>query len=239
MHHYIEILASPKVVFEYIAELDKHCEWQEAILASKKIPGGATQLGTRNTELRKMPGGPKEITSEIVEYVPPEKIKAKTVSDGPIRATITLTVTPLDGGSKSGLRFSAELTGIGIGKLFVLIARKNSQKQIPKDLLALKQRIENLEKIEVRGLGHNSVVHSPKEFLHFWGYGNFAAFVVQAGIGAAAAKVYAIAVDVAFDAAAQATGAHHQAASAVGDAGGRPFFVKKCLAFKIAVELIC
>lgn len=146
MHHYIEINASPKVVFDYIAQLDKHGEWQEAILASKKEPVGATRLGTRNTELRKMPGGPRGITSEIVEYIPPEKIMAKTVSNGPIRATITVIVKPIDGGTKSGVTFHAELTGIGIGKLFVGFARKNSQKQIPKDLSALKQRLESLNK---------------------------------------------------------------------------------------------
>lgn len=142
MWNYIEIDCTPSKAFEYIAQLEKHGEWQEAILKSTKAPPGVTRLGTRNTELRQMPSGAREITSEIIEYIPPVKIAAKTVSKGPIQAAITITVKSINGGTKSGVTFEVKLSGTGIGKMFVLFARKNNRKQIPKDLIQLKSRLE-------------------------------------------------------------------------------------------------
>lgn len=142
MWNYIEIDCKPSQVFEYIAKLEKHSEWQTAILKSKKVPSGATRLGTQNTELRQMPGGAREVTAEIVEYNPPHKIAAKTVSKGPIQATITILVKPLSGGKKSGVTFESELTGIGLGKALVIFARRSNKKQIPCNLARLKERLE-------------------------------------------------------------------------------------------------
>ncbi len=142
MIHTIEINQKPSIVFDYIAQLEKHGEWQDAIVKSEKVPAGTTRLGTRNTELRKMPGGPREITSEIISYDPPHKIAAKTASESPIHAAITITVNPVKNGKASVVSFQVELTGKGPGKLFVLFARKNSRREVPKDLLRLKERLE-------------------------------------------------------------------------------------------------
>lgn len=142
MVHNIEIDQKPEIVFDYIAQLDKHGEWQAAILESRKESAGATRKGTRNTELRKMPGGPREVTSEIIIYDPPKKIAARSVSESPIQATITITVEPLKGGQAATVSFQDDLVGKGIGKLFVIFARKNNRREIPKDLLRLKKRLE-------------------------------------------------------------------------------------------------
>ena len=90
MTHTVEINQKQEVVFDYIAQLEKHGEWQSAILKSNKEPAGTTRLGTRNTENRKMPGGIKDITSEVIEYDPPKRISATTVSKSPIIATIVI-----------------------------------------------------------------------------------------------------------------------------------------------------
>lgn len=143
MKHYIEINCTPDVTFKYIAQLEKHGEWQDAIQKSTKVPAGDTKLGTKNTELRQMPGGAKEVTAEVMVFEPPKKIAAKTISKTPIQADITITVKPIKGGKMSGVTLEAKLTGVGIGKLFVKFARKNNDKQIPKDLARLKQQLED------------------------------------------------------------------------------------------------
>ena len=78
----IEIDRTPSDVFAYVEQLDRHGEWQPAILSARKEPAGATRLGTRNIELRKVPGGPQEFVSEIFEYDPPRRIAARGVSLG-------------------------------------------------------------------------------------------------------------------------------------------------------------
>ena len=139
----VEINRKPDDVFAYIAQLDKHGEWQEAIISSKKEPKGPTRVGTRNTELRKMPGGPREVTSEVIEYNPPKRISAKGIDNGPMQALISISVKPVQGGLHSKVTFELELIGRGIGKLFVGFARRKSKKQVPKDLFSLKQKLED------------------------------------------------------------------------------------------------
>jgi hypothetical protein len=63
--------------------------------------------------------------------------------DGPIRATVDVTVAPLDHGQRSRLTIELEFTGRGIGKLLVpLMARRSARKEMPVNLDRLKQRLE-------------------------------------------------------------------------------------------------
>lgn len=137
----IEIDRPPREVFAYIEDLDRHGEWQNAIVSSRKEPAGATRLGTRNVETRRVPGGPREIVSEIVEYDPPRRIAARGLG-GPIRAGIGLTVEAIGDGSRSRVRMDLDLQGYGIGKLFVLFARRGARKEVPENLRRLKERLE-------------------------------------------------------------------------------------------------
>ena len=142
----IKISAKPEDVFAYIEQLDRHGEWQEAVLSAHKEPEGPTRIGTRNTEKRQMPGGPREVTSEIYEYDPPQRIATKSVGGGPITATVTISIEPADEGSR--LTFTLDLQGHGVGKVFVIFARKSASGQVPKDLASLKQKIESGEAAE-------------------------------------------------------------------------------------------
>lgn len=137
----IDIDRSPSDVFAYVEELDRHGEWQDAIISARKEPPGPTRLGTHNFEMRRIPGGPREIESEIVEYEPPRRIAARGLN-GPVRATIVITIEPLDGGSRS--RFTLELTlvGRGIGKLFAVLARRSARREVPRDQVRLKGILE-------------------------------------------------------------------------------------------------
>lgn len=136
----VEIDRAPADVFAYVAEVDRHGEWQPEILAARKEPSGPTRVGTLNVETRRVPGGPREIASEIVEYDPPRRISARGV-DGPLRAAITIGVEPLDEG-RSRVSFAFELRAHGIGKLFAPFARRRAYEAIPANLQRLKARLE-------------------------------------------------------------------------------------------------
>ena len=81
----IEIDRSAADVFAYVEQLEKHGEWQPAVLSTRKYPPGPTRIGTRNIEMRHVPGGSREIVSEVVEYDPPRHIAARGIN-GPLRA---------------------------------------------------------------------------------------------------------------------------------------------------------
>ncbi len=138
----IEIARSPEDVFAYIDDLGKHGEWQEQIVSTRVETEGPTRVGSRATDKSRLPGGAREITYEIVEHDPPRKASFRGVN-GPVRPVGTITVEPLDGGSRSRVRLEFDFQGHGIGKLLVPLAAMNARKEIPKSQARLKERLES------------------------------------------------------------------------------------------------
>jgi len=64
--------------------------------------------------------------------------------DGPIRATVNVSVEPVDQHARSKLTIGLDFEGHGIGKLLVpLVVRRGAQKEMPENLRRLKQRLES------------------------------------------------------------------------------------------------
>src|SRR5207302_1969720 len=90
----IEIARRPEEVFAYIDQLDKHGEWQGAIISTKVETEGPTRVGSRAVDTRKVPGGPRDVAYEITEHDPPRKASFRGL-DGPVRPVGTVTVEAL------------------------------------------------------------------------------------------------------------------------------------------------
>jgi len=103
-------------------------------------PGPAT-VGTRCLTTRRIGGASRAVTSEITRIDPPRAWGLRGI-DGPIRATVELTVEPLTG-STSRLTITVDFEGHGIGKILVpLLVRRQARKEMPTNIATLKQRIE-------------------------------------------------------------------------------------------------
>ena len=137
----IEIDRTPDEVFAYVDDLGRHSEWQQQIESTQVETDGPTRVGTRATDKRRMPGGPRDISYEITEHDPPRKSSFRGV-DGPVRPLGTITVEPLDGATRSKLTLELDLKGHGIGVLFAPLARANARKEIPKSHHRLKEILE-------------------------------------------------------------------------------------------------
>jgi hypothetical protein len=137
----IDIDRKPEDVFAYVEQLDRHGEWQDAIVSARKEPPGPTRLGTRSIETRRVPGGPREFTSEVVEYDPPRRFTALGLN-GPVRPRVTVTVAPLDEGLRTRFTLQLEFKGHGVGWLLAPLARRQASKQVPLDQARLKARLE-------------------------------------------------------------------------------------------------
>jgi uncharacterized protein YndB with AHSA1/START domain len=138
----IEIDRPPEEVFAYLDDVERHGEWQAAIVSSKRDTEGPTKVGTRATDTRKVPGGPRDISYEVTEHVPPRRTSFRGVN-GPVRPVGTVTVEPLDDGKRSRVTIELDLKGHGIGVLFAPFARMDARKQVPKDQAALKAKLES------------------------------------------------------------------------------------------------
>ena len=140
--HSIEIARSPEDVFAYIDELERHGEWQSRIVSSKRETDGPTRVGSRATDVRRVPGGKQPVTYEITEHEPPRKASFKGVN-GPVRPVGTVTVAPV-GEGRSKVTLELDLQGHGLlGIVFAALARSQARKLVPEDQKRLKERLES------------------------------------------------------------------------------------------------
>ena len=137
----IEISRRPEDVFAYLDDLSRHGEWQEQIVTVRVDTEGPTRVGTRATETRKIGGREQTMTYEITQHDPPRGFAFRGL-DGPIRPIGKGSVEPVGDGSSSRVSIELELSGSGLGKLLLPLARSQARKQVPKDQQRLKERLE-------------------------------------------------------------------------------------------------
>ena len=140
--HSIEIARSPEDVFAYLDDLERHGEWQSNIVSSKRETDGPTGVGTRATDVRRVPGRTQSITYEITEHDPPRKSAFRGVN-GPVRPVGTVTVESVgDGGSRVTIELDLQGHGL-LGAIVAPLARRQARQLVPEDQRRLKERLES------------------------------------------------------------------------------------------------
>ena len=141
--HSVEIARSPEEVFAYLDDLARHDEWQSSLVSSKVDTDGPTRVGTRATDIRRVPGGrQQEVSYEITEHDPPRKASFKGLN-GPVRPVGSMMVEPA-GEGRSKVTVELDLKGHGLLGLFVApMARSQARKEVPPDQQRLKERLES------------------------------------------------------------------------------------------------
>ena len=79
------------------------------------------------------------MTPSITEHEPPRKSSFRGTA-GPLRPVGTITVEPLDDGSRSRVTIEFDLVGHGMGVMMAPFARQQANKQIPQTQEQLKAR---------------------------------------------------------------------------------------------------
>lgn len=140
--HSVEIARSPEDVFAYLDDLERHGEWQSQIVSSKRETDGPTGVGTRATDVRRVPGRMQSVTYEITGHDPPRKVAFRGVN-GPVRPVGTVTVEPVgEGGSKVTIELDLQGNGL-LGAILAPLARSQARKQLPENQRQLKERLES------------------------------------------------------------------------------------------------
>ena len=87
-------------------------------------------------------GGANRASISTLTHIDPPRTWGVRGVDGPIRATVDVTVEPL-ADTRSRLTIAVDFTGHGIGKLLVpLVVRGQAGKEMPANLARLKARLE-------------------------------------------------------------------------------------------------
>ena len=128
-------------VFAYATDPARFREWQQGLIDGHLDPPGPARVGAKCLTTRRIGGASRTVTAELTHIDAPRTWGVRGV-DGPIRATVDVTVEPLSENS-SRLTIAVGFAGHGIGKLLVpLIVRRQAQKEMPANVAALKRRVE-------------------------------------------------------------------------------------------------
>ncbi|WP_255951364.1 SRPBCC family protein [Streptomyces odontomachi] len=137
----IEVARPPEEVYAYATDPTRFPEWQDDVVEVRLAGDGPPAVGSRFVTSRRMGRGPRTMTQEVTELDAPRRWAARGV-DGAFRPHATVTVEPIDGGSRSRVTFTLDFEGRGFGDLLVPVIRKMAAKTAPTSYRHLKERLE-------------------------------------------------------------------------------------------------
>ena len=138
----IEVNQPAEDVFAYVTDPTRFAEWQHGVVSGHMDGDGPLVVGDRCMTTRKIGGAERSVTSELTHIDPPNTWGVRAI-DGPIRAIVDVTVSPVRDGRRSRVRIDLDFKGHGIGKLLVpLFVRPSARREMPENLNRLKQRLE-------------------------------------------------------------------------------------------------
>jgi uncharacterized protein YndB with AHSA1/START domain len=138
-----EISRRPEEVFRYVTDPLHLPDWQESVVRVQTDETAPAGGGSRVVVTRRI--GPREIdmTAEITDLDPPRSWRVRGV-DGPVRGNVKGTIEPLNDGNRSRVTIELDFEGHGMGKLLVpLVVRRQAQKELPKNVQKLKEKLES------------------------------------------------------------------------------------------------
>lgn len=129
-------------VFAYVTDPTHFYEWQQGVVFGGMKEPGTPAVGSHCTMTRRIGGANRPSTSIVTKMNPPTSWAVHGI-DGPIRASVDVTVQALDN-SRSSVSIDVDFEGHGIGKLLVpLVVRRQAGKEMPANLARLKDRLES------------------------------------------------------------------------------------------------
>lgn len=139
----IDVGRPQEEVFAYVTDPSRFSEWQMGVLGGSMEDGPATGVGSRCITTRRIGGTLRDINAEVTRLDPPDRGAIRGI-DGPIRATVEVTVEPLAGPSRSRVFIAIDFDGHGIGRLLVpLIVRRQARSEMPKNCQMLRRGLES------------------------------------------------------------------------------------------------
>ena len=131
----IEIARPPDEVFVFVTDPSHFAEWQRDVVAVHRLDG------SRFTTTRRFGGAERTLTQRITRNDPPNEWAAEGI-DGPIRPHATVTIAPIDGGTRSRVTFGLDFVARGIGVPLLPLVRRQAQRGAPISYQTLKTLLE-------------------------------------------------------------------------------------------------
>jgi carbon monoxide dehydrogenase subunit G len=142
----VEVDRGPDEAFAYVTDPTRFGEWQSGVVTAHMETSGTPAVGDKCLMTRRVGFIQRVFASEVTHVDPPRTWGVRGI-DGPIRATVDVTVEGLDEGRRSRVSIEVDFEGHAIGKLLVpLVVRPQAVKEMPANLRRLKRRLEGSER---------------------------------------------------------------------------------------------
>ncbi|MFF0205001.1 SRPBCC family protein [Streptomyces sp. NPDC005017] len=138
----IDVDRTPEDVFAYVTNPSHLPEWQLSAVTAEQLDEGPMHPGSRVKVTRRLGSREVPMTVEFDTLDPPYSWDLHGV-EGPVRPRTHGSIEPLDDGRRSRVTIEIDFEGHGLGKVLLpLVVRPQVRKELPKDELLLKQRLE-------------------------------------------------------------------------------------------------
>jgi uncharacterized protein YndB with AHSA1/START domain len=131
----IEIARPSAEVFAFVTDPLHFAEWQQDVVSVRML--GDSQF----TTTRRIGGAERTMTQQITRNDPPRSWAAQGI-DGPVRPHVTITVEPINDGTRSRVTFTLGFEGHGLGIPLAPLVRQRAQKGAPTTYRNLKKLLE-------------------------------------------------------------------------------------------------
>jgi uncharacterized protein YndB with AHSA1/START domain len=132
----IEIACTPEEVFAVATDPRRFAEWQHDVVNVRML--GEARFATT----RRISGAERTMIQQITRNDPPRAWAAQGI-EGPIRPNATITVEPVNGGTRSRVTFTLDFEGHGIGVPLLPLVRRQAHKGAPNSYRNLKDLLEH------------------------------------------------------------------------------------------------
>jgi uncharacterized protein YndB with AHSA1/START domain len=132
----IEIARRPEEVFAFATDPLHFADWQDDVVSVHMLGD------SRFTTTRRISGAERSMTQQITRNDPPRGFAAQGI-DGPIRPHATITIEPVNNGTRSRVTFTLDFEGHGLGVPLVPLVRRQAQKGASNSYRNLKRLLES------------------------------------------------------------------------------------------------
>ncbi|MGL4574478.1 MAG: SRPBCC family protein [Burkholderiaceae bacterium] len=137
----IEIAKPLEDVFAFTSNVENDVKWRTNVQSLRNLTPPPTGVGTRSVETLQVLGKPLETVTEVVEFVPNQKIARKTVSGATPVATLRQ-YEPIAGGTRFTYAVSVDVNGVLLFRLLKPAMKIWYQRKTEQQLQALRALLE-------------------------------------------------------------------------------------------------
>lgn len=132
--------ATPELVFEWLLDQERICEWADGLIEYSWTEPGPVQVGSTYHQVFQLGGRLTSAVGEVLEYEPPHLVVSLLEARG-VRARNELRLHPVERGTRVEVRHSVTVRG-RLAKLLFPIMRVTTQRRMARTIDTLKQLIE-------------------------------------------------------------------------------------------------